>query len=153
PTGLGSLKTLEPQKSLTTEVGIDSRWFNNALSFTMNLYSTSTTNQLLTVNAPSSALHSTEVFNAGKVNNKGIEITLGYNAKFSQDFSWNPSYNFSANRNKVEKLLTYSDPTTGKPVTIDSVLITNSAYDSRVQVGGSFGDMYLPVFQRDDNGN
>ena len=153
PTGLGSLQTLKPQKSLTTEIGIDSRWFNNALTFNANFYKTSTTNQLITVNAPSSALYSTQVFNAGKVNNKGVEVTLGYNAKFSNDFSWNPTATFSANRNKVVSLLTYNDPTTGKPTTVDSVLITNSAYDSRVQVGGSFGDMYLPVFQRDANGN
>lgn len=152
PTGLGSLQTLKPQKSLTTELGIDSRWFNNTFTLNANFYKTSTTNQLITVNAPSSALHSTQVFNAGKVNNKGVEVTLGYNARFSNDFLWNPSATFSANRNKVISLLTYPDPTTGKPVTIDSVLISNSAYDSRVQVGGSFGDMYLPVVQRDASG-
>lgn len=153
PTGLGSLQTLKPQKSLTTEFGIDSRLFNDKLSFNINLYHTETTNQLITVNAPSSALYSTEVFNAGRVDNKGIEITLGYNARFSQNFAWSPSVNFSANRNKIKSLLTYNDPTTGKPKVIDSVLISNSAYDSRVQVGGSFGDMYLPVVQKDANGN
>lgn len=153
PTGLGSLQTLKPQKSLTTEFGIDSRFFNDRLTFSANLYHTATTNQLITVNAPSSALHSTQVFNAGKVTNKGIEITMGYNATFSKDFAWNPSINFSANRNKIVSLLTYKDPVSGNPVKIDSVLISNSAYDSRVQVGGSFGDMYLPVVQKDANGN
>ena len=153
PTGLGSLQTLKPQKSLTTELGVDSRFFNDQLSFSANVYKTNTTNQLITVNAPSSALYSTQIFNAGKVTNRGIEITMGYNAKFNQDFSWNPSVNFSANRNKVVSLLTYTDPTTGKTVKVDSVLISNSAYDERVQVGGSFGDMYLPVVQRDANGN
>lgn len=49
-------------------------------------------------------------------------------------------------------LLTYNDPTTGKPKTVDSVVIQNSAYTQRVQVGGSFGDMYVSTEQKDANG-
>ena len=152
PIPLGLLKSLKPQNTTSYELGTDDRFMNDNLSLSINFYKTFTTNQLITVNAPSSAIQSTQLFNAGKIRNEGFEFTMGYNAKLSSSLTWRPSVNISANRNKVMSLLTYNDPTTGKPKTVDSVVIQNSAYTQRVQVGGSFGDMYVSTEQKDANG-
>ena len=43
--------------------------------------------------------------NLGEMVNKGIDVTLNYKTKGSQDFSWNSSLTFSHYKNEVKELL------------------------------------------------
>ncbi len=43
--------------------------------------------------------------NIGKVTNKGLEIALGATLLESNDFSWNTSFFYSKNENKIEELV------------------------------------------------
>lgn len=42
--------------------------------------------------------------NVGKMNNRGVELTLNATPIQGRDFTWNSSFNFSHNRNKIVKL-------------------------------------------------
>ena len=44
------------------------------------------------------------IANVGKMNNRGVELTLNATPIQGRDFTWNSSFNFSHNRNKIVKL-------------------------------------------------
>ena len=42
--------------------------------------------------------------NSGEMSNKGVEVTLSVTPIQTEKFNWNLSWNFSKNKNKLEKL-------------------------------------------------
>jgi TonB-linked SusC/RagA family outer membrane protein len=69
---------VEPERLKEIEGGLDGSALDGRLSWNLTAYTRNTTNLLLQrVPAPSSGFTS-QVFNGGKLNNKGIEIALGY---------------------------------------------------------------------------
>src|SRR3546814_18248476 len=45
-----------------------------------------------------------KILNAGRVTNKGVEVTLTGTPVKTEAFEWNSTINWSKNRNRVEKL-------------------------------------------------
>jgi len=150
--GAKALLTLKPEKTRSYELGTDLRFFNDNLSLTFNAYKSFTKNQIYPITVSPTTGYSTYYFNGGDLENKGLELTLGYNAKFG-DFTWKPSFNFSLNRSKVLDVLEYTDPATGKYTSLDYVNLSGDVYNLRVQKGGAYGDMYALAAERDANGN
>lgn len=84
------------------DVGLDLRALTNRLNAEINLYD-KTTDGILT-SFPLLAGQLPFFTNLGKINNKGIELSLGWADKIGKEFSYNFSGNFSVNKNKVESL-------------------------------------------------
>ncbi|TWI98652.1 TonB-linked SusC/RagA family outer membrane protein [Mucilaginibacter frigoritolerans] len=127
--------TLKPERTKTQEYGTDLRFFQDKLSFSFTYYKTNTIDQTIQVTPPAASGYGSGYVNAGNIENKGVEITVGYNMIQNKNFSWNSTVNFSRNINKVIDI----DSKDG----IDSVQLTNSSsYRSYVRNGGSFGDIY-----------
>ena len=85
------------------------------------------------------------MINAGKISNKGIELTVGGIPVQNENFRWRTQVNFSTNKNKVEKLAdNYKVFAYGSGV--------NMAYRMIVKEGGSLGDLYGNSFKRDEGG-
>lgn len=115
--GEGNLLTaIEPSKlnnldltwetSQQVDIGLEMRLLDNRLSFTMDYYK-KTTKDLLTPNTPPLEAGNIAAFiNAGDVENKGFEFSLGYK-KSSGDFKYDVNLNLSTLDNKV----TFLNPT------------------------------------------
>jgi TonB-linked SusC/RagA family outer membrane protein len=100
------------KNELTTsyEGGLDVNLFNNRLGLNFTYYHASTKNQILSVAIPSSTSFSSRRINAGEIQNQGIEIMLsGTPVKTSSGFTWESSFNFARNRNKVVELVEGSE--------------------------------------------
>ncbi len=150
--GAAPFTTLKPENTISYEIGLDSRFLNDNLNLTVNLYKSFSTNQIYQISVSPSTGYSSYYFNGGNLMNKGIEATLAYTAKF-EGFTWRPSINFSLNRNKVLDVLEYTDPYTGANTSLDYVNLSSDVFNLRVQKGGSYGDMYANAAEKDANGN
>jgi TonB-linked SusC/RagA family outer membrane protein len=94
------------ENQITGNVGFDLALLDNRLRITVDAFN-KTTEDLL-IRAQASSLtgvmgigSSAPTINAGTVQNTGLEFLVGYNDSFSQDFSFNSSFNLSTLKNKV----------------------------------------------------
>ncbi|MDR0938050.1 MAG: SusC/RagA family TonB-linked outer membrane protein [Mediterranea sp.] len=136
---------LKPEMTTAIEVGTEWRFWGSRLEFDFTYYKSNTRDQLFTLSAPSGSQYTTYYVNAGNVQNQGVEIVLSGSPVMNNDFTWKTGVNFSTNKNKVVKLhpeLGYFQLSGG----------TSNSYALRLEVGGSFGDIYGRAFQRDESG-
>ncbi len=87
------------------DLGLDFRMFNSRLTGTMDYYDRKTSDALITLNVPVPPnLYPTTVLNAGKLQSKGFELGLRFDAIQNQDFQWTPYLNYSNNSSKIISL-------------------------------------------------
>jgi TonB-linked SusC/RagA family outer membrane protein len=135
---------LKPQNTISYEVGTDVRLFKNRLNLDVALYTSSTSNQLLTRLIDRSAGYSHMYINAGEINNKGIEIALnGTPVSTRSGFAWTASATFTANRNEITSLADSSIVLRTGPVGGGQIV---------AREGGSMGDLYGRGYQRAPDG-
>ncbi|MCF0049376.1 SusC/RagA family TonB-linked outer membrane protein [Dyadobacter sp. LJ53] len=91
------------------EFGADVRFFNNRLGIDATVYNKITKNEILNLTTTSESGVDKRIVNAGKIQNKGVEILLTATPIKKADFEWNTSINFSRNRNKVLELVQGTD--------------------------------------------
>ncbi|HTN00065.1 MAG TPA: TonB-dependent receptor [Pedobacter sp.] len=121
-----------------TDIGFDLRTFNDRLNAEVNLYD-KTTDGILT-SFPLLAGQLPFFTNLGKINNKGIEVSMGWTDKIGSDFTYNFSGNFSYNKNRVESL----GNTTEFQITGNSgVNLTNSGKS----IGYFYGYRQVGIYQ------
>ena len=101
---------LKWESTLQKGAGIDLGLFNDRISLSIDLYHNHTYDLLLARPLPSSSGFPTINANIGDLQNKGIEVVLN-TENIKSEFTWNTSFNFAANRNKVLKLYD------GQPIT------------------------------------
>lgn len=156
-TSIYPVRNLKPEKTRSWEVGVNSKWLNNHLSFDVTYYRSSTINQTFTADLSISSGYSKAYIQSGNVRNEGMEIALGYNNQW-RGFSWDSNLTFSWNKNKIVKLTEGSvNPMTGEPITKDNYDMGQLGnLDARVKLykGGSIGDVYAThLIKRDGNNN
>jgi TonB-linked SusC/RagA family outer membrane protein len=102
--GAAGYANVEPERTKEIEVGIDGIAWNERLTWELTGFIRNTTNLLLTrVPAPSSGFTS-QVFNGGKIENKGIEVGLGVSVVDRENLLWVSRGTFTAYRNEVKDL-------------------------------------------------
>ncbi len=95
---------VSPERLKEIEGGIDGSALNNRLNWEFTLFDRNTTNLLLSrVPSPSSGFTS-QVFNGGKLNNRGIETMLGYSLIQSGTTTWVTRATFTKYTNEVVDL-------------------------------------------------
>lgn len=98
---------LQWEKKTEYNFGVDFGFFNNRISGAIDYYIRNTNNLLWTYDVPVPPnLYSQTYDNVGKIQNKGIEITLNFGVMQNKDFTWNSTVIFSRTRNK---LVSFSD--------------------------------------------
>ncbi len=97
----------------TSNFGIDLGYKN--LTATLDMYLKNSTDLLITKNLPQETGYTTAILNQGKVQNKGIELTLGYNfyKVFGSKLNYAPQFNFAFNESIVTDLGGDKIPTGG----------------------------------------
>lgn len=134
---------VKPERQKEIEIGADISLLKNRLSFSFNYYNQQIEDLLIDRTlAPSATGGSGIRTNIGKLENKGIEISLNATAVQTEAVTWNVFGTFSRNRNKVKEtnqgIISISNPT-GAPVAIIN--------------DQPLGVFYGFYFARDEDGN
>ncbi|WP_394665104.1 SusC/RagA family TonB-linked outer membrane protein [uncultured Chryseobacterium sp.] len=124
---------LKPEKNANVEAGMDFSVLKNRLNFNFTLYQNMSENQIIPVSLPYESGYSQRIINAGKIRNRGMELSLNTTPFKTKSFSWMIGANWSANENRV---LTTSEGFDGIISTVGGVVFYKAF------VGGSLGDMY-----------
>ncbi|VTP93234.1 SusC/RagA family TonB-linked outer membrane protein [Sphingobacterium daejeonense] len=95
---------LKPEITSSWETGINLQFFRNRLGLDVTYYNNVSRNQILPIPVSSAFGYEAKVLNAGRVENKGLEIILNGTPIQNDNFEWNASLNYSRNKNKVLKL-------------------------------------------------
>ena len=137
--------TFYPERTNSWEAGISARFLNNALTFDVTVYQSNTRKQTFLRSIPPTDGFTQEYIQTGNVRNRGIELAIGYNHNFG-DLSWNTSFTYSANRNKIIKLLDDENEVLKQGGLSGAEII--------LKKGGTMGDVYMTTdFARDAEGN
>jgi TonB-linked SusC/RagA family outer membrane protein len=134
---------LLPQNQAYFDFGADLKMFNNRVSLDVTYYNAKTNDQIINLNVPRSTGFFNKVVNAGSIQNKGVEVTLGLVPVKSKDFSWNFDLNFSKNKQ-----------TSQLPSEINSLTLQGgfSGLSIKTRSGEPFA-IWGTVWQRDSLGN
>ncbi len=96
---------LKPEITSSFEIGADVQFFDDRLGLDVTYYDSQTENQILRGAVAAETGFSTELFNAGKITNRGWEVALNATPFDKIDgFGWTISANYSHNRNEVVEL-------------------------------------------------
>lgn len=95
---------LKPELLKEYETGIEGRFFDNRISLDLTGYFRTSNNQILNRQLDASTGYNSSTINAGAVDNKGIELALGYTVIRSKDWRWELNANFFMNRSKVHSM-------------------------------------------------
>lgn len=125
---------LKPEIATSYEAGIEAQFFKKRITLDASYYVTNSKNQIVGLDISQAAGFNSNVINAGKIQNKGIEIGLGLTPVRTTDFEWTLNSNFTRNRGTVKEL------TAG----IDNYIIAQGPNGGTIEarVGERMGDMY-----------
>jgi TonB-linked SusC/RagA family outer membrane protein len=152
PTGPGTInynsqvpfRNLKPEKIVSNEFGVEMRFLNGRVGFEFTYYNDVSTNQFLSLPAPSGSGYVTQYINAGKITNKGFELTVNADVIKNRDLQWKTSVNFSQNKNKIVELVP-SNPDY-------QVGGDDEGFASIIKAGGSFNDVWIYKFAKNASG-
>ena len=95
---------LEPTLSTSYETGLDLKFLKNRVRLDVNYYFREAKGQILPVSVPGSTGYTSQLINAGNIQNYGYEFTLGGLPVKNEKFTWEVDINLGINRNKVVEL-------------------------------------------------
>lgn len=135
--------------------GLDLTLFKGRLALTVDLYSKTTRDLLLNARLPTSTGYPTAYRNVGKVQNRGLEITLNTVNINMKDLNWSTNFNISFNRNKVLELSEGQESLTSSIVSTYGVqYIAKVGYPISMIYGAVNDGLYqLSDFDVDASGN
>ena len=95
---------LKPELQTSIEFGADVRFLDGRLGLDVAYYKANTRNQILSLAAVSESGVSSQLINAGNIQNQGWEIQLDATPIRTRTVNWNIGVNWSRNRGKVKEL-------------------------------------------------
>ncbi len=98
---------LKPETLEEFEVGIESRWWENRITFDISVYQRTTNDLILDRPLDPASGFTVTATNIGEIESEGVEMDLGVNwfrAKKEGGFDWNTSLNFTAYETTVVDL-------------------------------------------------
>lgn len=154
----GSLKSTDiypftdykAERTKSYEFGLTARFWKK-LSFDFTWYKSNTYNQTFIGELPESSGYKAVYLQAGNVENRGVEMALGYSDNFG-GLQWNSSLVYSKNVNEIKEMVKdYYHPLSPKPINIPEVSKDNGRV--LLKVGGSINDIYArKVLAKDNQG-
>ena len=95
---------LKPEISTEVELGIEAKFLNNRLGFDISAYKTNSKDQIMRVDVSSASGYAQKWINAGEIENKGIELQLNVIPVKTKNLTWDVTFNWATNENKVINL-------------------------------------------------
>jgi hypothetical protein len=152
PAGIGGINrnnqvpftNLKPEIITSDEVGAEIRFLKGRLGLDVTYYNSVSTNQFLSLAAPSGSGYASYYVNAGKIVNSGFEVTIDAEPIRTSNFQWKTNINLSQNKNEIVELIA-SNPNY-------QVGGNDEGFASIIKAGGSFNDLYITKFSRNAGG-
>lgn len=94
------LSTITWEKATTWGVGLDFGFLNNKINGSLDFYNRKTTGILMQVSVPTEFALNPYTDNVGSMNNKGVELNIGYNDRWG-DWTFGVAANFAYNKNEI----------------------------------------------------
>jgi TonB-linked SusC/RagA family outer membrane protein len=135
---------LKPEKTNSWEAGVEFRGHENRLSLDMSVYQINTLDQIVEVELSKATGAGFKYLNGGDIENRGVEVALGYDVIKNNNFVWNAAINWSKNISEVKEL----------PSGIENYVINNfqGGVSSNATVGQPYGVIRGTGFSYHDNG-
>ena len=131
-----SNNNLRWEKSNQVDVNLDIAFLKNRFAAGINYYYKTSNDLLLNISIPTSSGYAQILQNKGKLENKGLEITLN-TKNIEGKFTWYTDFNIAFNRNKV------LDVDGLKPDAFDDKDLGNRGGEGRVVEGFPVGQFYV----------
>ncbi len=142
----------QPERTKSWEVGADIRLWGNKLILGATYYNSRTYNQVFNPDISSTSTYSSLYVNAGRVDNKGIELSAELNQNLGP-VQWTSNIVYSRNRNKVVKMLDGYQLSNGTVISQDSMVMGGTSGVKMVlREGGQIGDIYVNTLKTDEHG-
>ncbi len=93
--------SLRPVSIAEKELGLYMQFLKQRLGLDITLYDKLTTNDIVKVSVSPTSGYAEYIENIGKIRNRGIELLWTGVPVKTPAFSWNSSFNFAMNNNKV----------------------------------------------------
>ncbi len=143
--GEGKNPNLKPERTTSVEVGLESAFFDNRLSFDLAYYQTDSKDQIIRLATTAASGYTSQVRNAGHIRNRGFEASAEITPIRTKDWKWDVRLNYGRNKSKVIEL--------DKEGLITSYTIGDySAVQILATVGQEYGTIYGTTYVRDDQG-
>ena len=96
---------LKPTMTSSYELGAELKFFNGRLGIDLTYYNQTSKDQIISLASSAPSGYQSRLINAGKIQNKGIELAINGRVLQIKDFAWDAGFNFSKNSNKVLELV------------------------------------------------
>jgi len=132
---------LLPENTVSTEAGVEMKFFKNRAGLDISAYQSSTFNQILPAQVSTATGTYYKYVNAGQIDNKGLELSAYVTPVKTKDFQWDVNVNWSRNRNTVVELFGDSE----------SLLLASvqGGVQMTARVGEAYGTLEGTTFVRD----
>lgn len=147
------LYNLLPERTTSYEVGYSAR-MTQGWSLDVSWYLSHTANQTFDPKISAGSGYSKMYVQSGDISNTGVELSLGYGHSWGE-LSWDSRFNFSSNRNRIEKLIS-TITIDGNEVEVGRDIDMGGLGQAHflLREGGTLGDLYSLIdITRDDLGN
>ncbi|WP_373496252.1 SusC/RagA family TonB-linked outer membrane protein [Aquiflexum sp.] len=136
---------LKPEMTTSIEFGTDLRFFGDRLSFDATYYQQVTENMILQVPTARSTGFASQLINAAKIQNEGVELIIRGLVMKRGEFNWNAVLNWARNTSTVVEL--YGG--------LENITISPGFGGARLvgTPGQPWGDISGLPYVRDENGN
>ena len=143
--GVVNNPNLTPEFSTELELGTEVTMFRNRVSFNGTYYNKISTNQIAPLALPSATGFGSQFTNFGTISNKGFEVAFTGVPVETASFRWSSTFNFTRNRNIVERT-----NSTGDTITLGNTFA--GGIRSLFIPGLPYGVLYGTAPLRDANG-
>lgn len=92
------------EKTRTVNLGMDLSMFNNVLNINLDIYNKLSSDVLTRADVDLTTGFTALAKNGGKIQNRGIEVTIGATPVKTKNFRWDIAHNVGYNKNVVKKL-------------------------------------------------
>ena len=130
---------LRPERQREYEGGFDAGFFNDRANLEFSYYDKKTHDLVLSVPLHPSSGFFSQSQNIGSLTNKGVEVAINTINMSRPNFAWRTRFTYSANRNKITKLVAATD----------SLLVD---YLNAVIIGQPIGVFFGGTYARDSEG-
>ena len=100
---------IKPEINTSTEYGVDLSLFRNKITLDFTYYESDNKNQIFQKSLPISSGATSKLFNAGNLNSKGFEASLGSVLVKNDDLRWNMNLTFTTNKTIITELAPGTD--------------------------------------------
>ena len=95
---------LQWEASKQADLGFDASWYKNRLSLNVDIYNRKIDKLIFSVPTSQTIGFTSVNKNIGAMKNQGVEVTVSATPISSKNFTWDISFNFTSNTNKMVKL-------------------------------------------------